>query len=96
MDFTNFYGIFGDIFSVRIEIEQGGRKQIQNLQAPQVALEQNFFALIQDAARSSIPTKITMKSQTGIYNEVEKKNIENYISFMNNGYCNREGNSATN
>lgn len=90
MNFTNFFDVFGDVLSVRIEIEQNGRKQVQNLQAPQVALEQNFLALMQDAARSSIPTKITMSRQTGIYNEIEKKNIENSISFMNNAYCNRE------
>lgn len=76
------------MFTVRLEIEQNGRKQVQKLQAPQVALEQNFVALMQDAARSSIPTKITMNIQTDIYNEVEKKNIENSITFMNNAYCN--------
>lgn len=96
MNFTSFFDVFGDMFSVRIEIEQNGRKQVQNLQAPQVALEQNFPALMQDAARSSIPTKITMSRQTGIYNEIEKKNIENSISFMNNAYCNREGTNETN
>ena len=96
MNFKSFFDAFGDIFSVRIEIEQNGRKQIQNLQAPQIALEQNFIALIQDAARSSIPTKITMSLQTGIYNEVEKKNIENSISFMNNAYCDSEGVNETN
>lgn len=96
MNFTNFFDVFGDMFSVRIEIEQNGRKQVQNLQAPQVALEQNFLALMQDAARSSIPTKITMSCQTGIYNEIEKKNIENSISFMNNAYCNRGGTNETN
>lgn len=96
MNFTSFFDVFGDMFSVRIKIEQNGRKQVQNLQAPQVALEQNFLALMQDAARSSIPTKITMSRQTGIYNEIEKKNIENSISFMNNAYCNREGTNETN
>lgn len=96
MNFTNFFDVFGDVFSVRIEIEQNGRKQVQNLQAPQVALEQNFLALMQDAARSSIPTKIAMSRQTGIYNEIEKKNIENSIPFMNNAYCNREGTNETN
>lgn len=39
MNFTNFFDVFGDVLSVRIEIEQNGRKQVQNLQAPQVALE---------------------------------------------------------
>lgn len=96
MNFTNFFDVFGDMLSVRIEIEQNGRKQVQNLQAPQVALEQNFLALMQDAARSSIPTKITMSRQTGIYNEIEKKNIENSISFTNNAYCNREETNETN
>lgn len=96
MNFTSFFNVFGDMFSVRIEIEQNGRKQVQNLQAPQLALEQNFLALMQDAARSSIPTKITMSLQTRIYNEIEKKNIENSISFMNNAYCNNEGTNEAN
>lgn len=33
MNFTNFFDVFGDMLSVRIEIEQNGRKQVQNLQA---------------------------------------------------------------
>jgi hypothetical protein len=93
MNFTSFFDfdVFGDIFSVRIEIEQNGRKQVQNLQAPQKVLEQQFVALIQDAARSSIPTKITMSHQTDIYNEVQNKYIENSITFMNNSYCDKNG-----
>lgn len=91
MNFTSFFDMFGDTFSVRIEIEQSGRKQVNNLQAPQIALEQHFISLLQQAARSSIPTKITMSHQTGIYNEIEKKNIENSISFMNNAYCDNNG-----
>ena len=94
MNFGSFFNI--DVFSVRIEIEQDGRKQVRNIQAPQIALEQHFLALMQDAARSSIPTKITMSRQTGIYNEVEKKNIENSISFMNNAYRNNERANETN
>lgn len=84
MNFKNFFGVFGDVFSVRIEIEQNGRKQVQNLQAPQIALEQHFADLMQRASRSSIPTKITMSLQTEIYNECEKKYVENSISFINN------------
>lgn len=89
MNFESFFDfdVFGNIFSVRIEIVQNGRKQVQELQAPQIVLEQQFTALVQDAARSPIPTKITMSHQTNIYNEVQKKNIENSISFMNNAYC---------
>lgn len=46
MNFTSFFETFGDMFSVRTEIEQNGRKQVQNLQAPQIALEQHFLALM--------------------------------------------------
>lgn len=88
----NFGGFFNlDIFSVRIEIIQNDRKQVQNLQAPKIALEQHFLALMRDAAKSTIPTKITMSCLTDIYNEVTKKNIENSISFMNNAFCDKYG-----
>ena len=89
MNFGSFFNI--DVFSVRIEIEQDGRKQVRNIQAPQIALEQHFLALLQDAARAAIPTKITMSRVTDIYNEVTKKNIENSVSFMNNAYCDKYG-----
>lgn len=91
MNFTSFFDVFGDMFSVRIEIEQNGRKQVHNLQAPQVALEQNFLALMQDAARSSIPTKITMSIETDIFNEVQNKYLVNSLTFMNNAYCDKKG-----
>lgn len=88
MNFSSFFNF--NVFSVRLEIEQGGKRQVQNIQAPQVALEQNFIALMQDAARSSIPTKITMSCETDIFNEVQNKNLVNSITFMNNAYCDKE------
>ena len=82
-----------EVFECTFDIEVEDRIQHQTVQAPRVALEQQFLGLVQQAAKSNKPTKVKMSRQVPIYDNFDKKWImrENSMAFANNAYIKVKG-----
>jgi len=78
--------MFGvDVFECWLEIEQDGRMSRQRMVAPRFVIEQQFMALVQQAASVASPVRIKMLRWDTVWDEFEQrqKQIENSIEFTN-------------
>ena len=77
--FANFDSIFGDIFDAKIEIYVGDSLvQSDNLQAPQIMIEQNYLRLVQQIVTDkSRPMSIKLSVKKDIYDD-----NDNYLRTM--------------
>ena len=82
-----------EVFECTFDIEVEDRIQHQAVQAPRVALEQQFLGLAQQAAKSNKPMRVKMSRQIPIYDNFDKKWIvrENSVAFANNAYIKVKG-----
>lgn len=82
-----------EVFECTFDIEVEDRIQRQTVQAPRVALEQQFLGLAQQAAKSNKPMRVKMSRQIPIYDNFDKKWIvrENSVAFENNAYIKVKG-----
>lgn len=82
-----------EVFECTFDIEVEDRIQHQIVQAPRVALEQQFLGLAQQAAKSNKPMRVKMSRQIPIYDNFDKKWIvrENSVAFANNAYIKVKG-----
>lgn len=82
-----------EVFECTFDIEVEDRIQRQTVQAPRVALEQQFLGLAQQAAKSNKPMRVKMSRQIPIYDNFDKKWIvrENSVAFANNAYIKVKG-----
>jgi hypothetical protein len=82
-----------EVYNCKFEIVNGDNKQVKNMQAPRLFIEQQFLTLVQQAARVNSPVKIKLSRPDVIYDNFEQKFIEheNSITFMNNAYVSKEG-----
>jgi hypothetical protein len=76
---VNFDSIFGDIFDAKIEIYVGEQLvQSDNLQAPQIVIEQNYLRLVQQiVADKSRPMSIKLSVAKDIYDD-----NDNYVRTL--------------
>lgn len=82
-----------EVFECTFDIEVEDRIQHQTVQAPRAALEQQFLGLAQQAAQSNKPVKVKMSRKVPIYDNFDKKWIEqeNFVAFANNAYIKVKG-----
>lgn len=82
-----------EVFECTFDIEVEDRIQHQTVQAPRVALGQQFLGLAQQAAKSNKPMRVKMSRQIPIYDNFDKKWIvrENSVAFANNAYIKVKG-----
>ena len=75
----NFDSIFGNIFDAKIEIYVGDSLvQSDNLQAPQIVIEQNYLRLVQQiVADKSRPMSIKLSVAKDIYDD-----NDNYVRTL--------------
>ena len=85
--------MFDDLYDVIFEITEGDSVRKQQMQAPQIIIEQQFLQLMQQAANVQIPVKIKLSRTEQIYDNFDQKFIEqeNSITFMNNVYTAQRG-----
>ena len=76
---VNFDQIFGSVFDAKIEIYVGEQLvQSDNLQAPQIMIEQNYLNLLQQIiADKSRPMSIKLSVKQDIYDD-----NDNYLRTM--------------
>ena len=89
----NHFQMFDDLYDVIFEITEGDSVRKQQMQAPQIIIEQQFLQLMQQAANVQIPVKIKLSRTEQIYDNFDQKFIEqeNSITFMNNAYTAQRG-----
>ena len=89
----NHFQMFDDLYDVIFEITEGDNVRKQQMQAPQIIIEQQFFHFMQQAANIKIPVKIKLSRTEQIYDNFDQKFIdqENSITFMNNAYTAQRG-----
>ena len=82
-----------EVFECTFDIEVEDRIQHQTVQAPRVALAQQFLGLAQQAAKSNKPMRVKMSRKIPIYDNFDKKWIvrENSVAFANNAYIKVKG-----
>lgn len=90
--FENFRGQI-EIFECTFDIEIDGTTKKNRIQAPRIAIEQQFLSLVQQAANSSQAIKIKMSRIVPVYDNFDKKwiNRENSVTFANNAYIKIKG-----
>lgn len=71
-----------DTYAVIFDIESGGRKSRQQIEAPRVILEQQFLSYAQQAKRSSIPTSVKMYRKVPIYDNFNNRWVEREYSIL--------------
>ena len=69
-----------EVFACIFEIEQNGNIQRQRMEAPRIMIEQQFTQLVQQAANSTIPIRIKMMRNAHVWNQLEKKWIDNNVT----------------
>lgn len=82
----NFDQIFGSVFDAKIEIYVGDQLvQSNNLQAPQIVIEQNYISLVQQIiSDKSRPMSVKLLVSEDIYDDTGKfvrtlwNSVENY------------------
>lgn len=81
-----------DVFAVTFEITVGNMVQRESMRAPRIFLEQQFLGLVQNAARSKKPIKVSMKRKVPIWDDIDKRMIEREhdITIKNKAYLNME------
>ena len=89
----NHFQMFDDLYDVIFEITEEDNVRKQQMQAPQIIIEQQFLQLMQQAANVQIPVKIKLSRTEQIYDNFDQKFIEqeNSITFMNNAYTAQRG-----
>ena len=82
-----------ELFNVKFEITEGENIRTQQMQAPQMLIEQQFLQLIQQAMKIQIPIKIKLSRTEQVYDNFDQKFVdrENSITFMNNTYIQLKG-----
>ncbi len=82
-----------EVFECTFDVEVDGVTNRSRIQAPRVALEQQFMSLVQQAANSAKPVKVKMSRVVPIYDNFDNKwiNRENSVTFANNAYIKIKG-----
>ena len=82
-----------ELFNVKFEITEGENIRTQQMQAPQMLIEQQFLQLIQQATKIQIPIKVKLSRTEQVYDNFDQKFVdrENSITFMNNTYIQLKG-----
>lgn len=82
-----------EIFECVFDIDVDGKIQSSRIQAPRIALEQQFISLVKKAAYSTQPIKVKMSREVPIYDEFDSKWIsrEHSVTFVNNAYVKIKG-----
>ena len=82
-----------EIFDCMLEIDSGGSKQRQRMQAPRVIIEQQFLSTCQQIAQMQVPAKVKLSRIAKCSNEWSDKIVERevYLLFRNNACVEEEG-----
>jgi len=85
-----------EVYECKLCIEEGDSVRRQFMQAPKIMIQQNFLALMKQAARSPSPIRITLYRSCPFWLELEQRWIEheNSISFENFAWIDREAGKA--
>lgn len=89
------FNIFTDqleLFDCIFDIDVDGSKQIQQMQAPRIMIQQQFLQLVQQAGNDGRAVKIVLRRDAPCYDEFNKKWItrEHEIEFKNKLYLDKE------
>lgn len=85
-----------ETYRCEIEIEADGQFQYQTIEAPRMFLQHQFLSLVQQAAQSYQPVRITMRRTESVWDQYSHRQIqqEYTMEFSNNAYERMQKESA--
>lgn len=84
----NFDGFDPGIYECAIEINNNGKIQTHNIQAPRIIIESQFLQLINEAFNINVPISIKLSRNVPSYVKHENRwiEVENSVTVVNPAY----------